>query len=300
MITSTRVFWDRQLGFLAERGMPMDSAIARLVSAGLRQPAPDPGSVEPWRAQLRELNLGAARPHVELAFDAVRGEIALRMAPVWSAYRGVALHFALVAAVAVLVVCVLGIYVLPQWSEIYRSFGADLPTSTRLLMLHGGSAALPMALAVMTVVFWWLPNALRGAVELRRRPVPAWLSGVLMGPGHSDVWVVYELSLVRACTRAGMTMDAALLAVAGFARGWQGRPIHWPTDWQQQARIASDLGTLDDELAFQLACCWQRQPLGSVARREWIAVAVTLLLGLAVGFLLVALYLPIFRLSSVL
>lgn len=300
MTTSTRSFWDRQLGFLAERGMPMDSAIARLVSAGVSQPVPDAGTVEPWRRLLRKLDLGSAVPHAELAFDAARSEIAMRMAPVWSAYRGVALHFALVAAVSVLVVHVLGIYVLPQWSQTYRSFGADLPAATRMLMSHGGSAALPVPLLLLTVVFWWLPNALRRAVELRRRPVPAWLSGVLMGPGHSDVWVVYELSLVRACTRAGMTMDAALLAVAGFARGWHGRPIHWPIEWQQQACVASDLGTLDDELAFQLACCWQKQPLGSVARREWIAVAVTLLLGLVVGFLLVALYLPIFRLSSVL
>lgn len=296
-------FYARQVDYLVADGAARDAAEQR-VAALVPRPESSSGR-RPRRDALADHlgslagTLGPALPEVEAGMREFQREVAQAFAPVWQSYRGVTLHFGVVAALGFGMVWVMTTFVLPQMEATYRSFGADLPPITRLALAWGDSVVVPLVLALLTLAAWWLPRRVQAAVELRRPPMPLWLNGLLLGGRQRDLWVAYEIAFARAALRAGFEAGSALELADRYARGWHGRAGLWGGEALEQARIAACLGTLPKELRHQLAERWRDLPLRAAERREWVALAVSLLLGLAVAVVLVALYLPIFKISSV-
>ena len=238
-----------------------------------------------------------------------------------------ALHLALLwplcllGGIALLLVT-MATYVMPAFSEMYRDFGVDMPLPSRLVFAGAGRA---------TELWWlWLPllAALAMGYATRRLPLPLWrgIDGLLGRIGFvrrvrlaNFVSRLLELShllwndpalhaaalghlaatartppLARAAARlqeavtAGMPLSQALAAEALLPA---------------RLSLYTRLGEKMQDLAAPLA---QLREAAELTHREALArfergvvLTLYLLLGLAVGAIVIAVYLPIFQLGSI-
>jgi prepilin-type N-terminal cleavage/methylation domain-containing protein len=228
-------FYTRQVDYLVADGAARNAAEQRVAALVPRPEARSGGSSrrDALAEHLASLagTLGPALPEVEAGLREFQREVAQAFAPVWQSYRGVMLHFGVVAALGFGMVWVMTTFVLPQMEATYRSFGADLPPITWLVLAWGDSVVVPLVLALLTLAAWWLPRRVRAAVELRRPPTPLWLNGLLLGGRQRDLWVAYEIAFRAggaACglrgrigARAGRSLCPRLARPRG-ALGWRG------------------------------------------------------------------------------
>jgi hypothetical protein len=295
-------FFERQVQYLVATGHHPAEA-RRRVSVVLPEPNLSLGQhrMDALDSHLAGLTaaIGPTMPQVGAAVRAFRSQVAVAFAPVWHAHRALALHLSMLALVAWLLAWLMGHFVLPQMEATYRSFGADLPAATWFVMRWSDTLILPVLFATPAVLTWWLARRARAAVELQRSPVSARFATLLLGSGGMRLWTAYEATLAKAAFDAGLEADAAIDLALDYARGWHGPKAAWSAEGLARARMAGRLGTLAFELAHQREQNWSELPLRAAERREWLALIASLLLGTAVGFYVIALYLPIFKVSSV-
>lgn len=225
-----------------------------------------------------------------------------------------------VLAVAVLVLMLL--YVVPVFEEVFQSFGAELPWSTRMVL--GLSQALgegaPWALLAAVPLLLLLQRAAQQPAWQRRwhRQVLGWpLLGALVRTSVVARWA-HTLS---ALLEAGVPLTEAL-PVAGRATG---HPVYERLNEHLQRRVVqggrlsegmAHTGRFPDMLVQLCATGEESGTLGPLlgkaaeltteeldarvqALASLIEPLIIVVLGGAIGVILVAMYLPIFRLGQV-
>jgi len=230
---------------------------------------------------------------------------------------------AAVIAVAIIVTIVLLVFVVPVFAETFAGFGSDLPAFT-LFVLN---------ISNFTQQYWWMIIAAIGAASyafkearFRNKKFADWLDAALLKfPIVGDIMyeaVVARFARTLATTfSAGVPLVEALEAVAGAAGNavyekailqvrddvTVGTPLNvsirttgrFPTMLLHMVSIGEESGALDTMLE-KVATHYEAEVDNKVdnltALLEPMIMAV---LGILVGGLLVAMYLPIFMLGSV-
>jgi|CXWL01.1.fsa_nt_gi type IV pilus assembly protein PilC len=242
-----------------------------------------------------------------------RGRRAVRLALVWPLCLalGVAILFA-----------VLAVFVMPEFSAVYASFGSELPALTRYTFAVAGYAAGG----------WWLwpPLLVLLVVGHATRRLPAGLSATIDAvPGRlgfvrrwrSARFVSRLLDMLRAHLAAAdlqaaamghlaatatppalagvaSRLQAALAGGSGLADALASEPL-----LPRQLALYAALGEKMHDLAAPMAQLCEAAEIehrDALARLERGAVVlVYLLVGVTVGTFVIAVYLPIFRLGAV-
>lgn len=227
-----------------------------------------------------------------------------------------------VIVVALGVLMLILLHVVPVFEDVFRSFGADLPWSTR--------AVLVLSRAVHTGAPWGALAAIPVAVFLRRQwQQPAWQRQwhrqVLKLPGIGHMVRTSVLArwahTLSALLAAGVPLAEAL-PVAGNATG---HPVYARINEHLQRRVAQggrlsegmahtgrfpdllvqlcttgeETGTLDTLLGKAAELMTDELDTRVNALSSLIEPLIILILGGAIGVILVAMYLPIFRLGQV-
>lgn len=227
-----------------------------------------------------------------------------------------------VIVVALGVLMLILLHVVPVFEDVFRSFGADLPWSTR--------AVLALSRAVHTGAPWGALAAIPVALFLRRQwQQPAWQRQwhrqVLKLPGIGHMVRTSVLArwahTLSALLAAGVPLAEAL-PVAGNATG---HPVYARINEHLQRRVAQggrlsegmahtgrfpdllvqlcttgeETGTLDTLLGKAAELMTDELDTRVNALSSLIEPLVILILGGAIGVILVAMYLPIFRLGQV-
>jgi type IV pilus assembly protein PilC len=225
-----------------------------------------------------------------------------------------------VLALAVLVLMLM--YVVPVFEEVFQSFGAELPWSTRAVLTlsqavsHGAPWAALLALPMLALLRrqWQQP-------ALQRQ----WHRRVLGLPGVGDLVRTSVLArwahTLSALLEAGVPLTEAL-PVAGRATG---HPVYERINEHLQRRVAqggrlsegmAHTGRFPDMLVQLCATGEESGTLGILlgkaaelmteeldarvqALSSLIEPLIIVVLGGAIGVILVAMYLPIFRLGQV-
>jgi len=229
---------------------------------------------------------------------------------------------ATVIAVAILVSAILLIFVVPQFQQVFKSFGADLPAFTKMII----------AASDFMIGYWWLVLAVSvgtiiGLIMLKKRS-PAfsnWFDRALLKiPVVGQILhnsAIARFSRTLAVTfKAGVPLVEALDTVAGatgsmvyekavrrirddVAVGYQvnlamRQTNLFPHMVVQMVAIGEEAGALDAML-FKVAEFYESEVNNAVdALSSLLEPMIMIIIGIVVGCMVIGMYLPIFKLAA--
>ena len=230
---------------------------------------------------------------------------------------------AAVVLVAIAVVSVIMIFVIPQFEKLFRNFGADLPAFTRLVIdmsnfavNQGWMILLGLFVAVGIAVATW-----KRSPQFQRFVDKTMLRIPIIGPILHKAAVARFARTLATTFAAGIPIVESLDSVAGatgnvvvsdavqnmrnqMATGQSlvfamRQEKVFPSMLRQMAAVGEETGALDDMLN-KVADFYEEEVDNAVdALSSLLEPMIIVIIGGIVGFLVVALYLPIFSLGHV-
>ncbi len=230
---------------------------------------------------------------------------------------------AAVVAVAVLVTAILLIYVIPEFESLFQGFGAALPAFTRVVISISEfvrDAGWIIAVAVVVAVAGYL-QAKRRYRGVRRFTDRVALRAPVVGSILTKSAIARYARTLATTFAAGVPLVEALESVAGatgncvyetavlrlrddVAAGQRLQQAMQSTDLfpnlvNQMVAVGEESGSLD-EMAAKVAEFYEEEVDHAVdSMSSLIEPLVMAVLGVLVGGLVIAMYLPIFRMGAV-
>ena len=230
---------------------------------------------------------------------------------------------ATVVGVAILVTAILLVFVIPQFESIFQSFGGDLPAFTRLVVdisesLQQSGWIYLLALIAIVVGFVMLKKRSRGFAHFLDRmslKIPV-VGGVLEKAALSrfartlattfaaGVPLVDALKTVSGATGNVVYGDATLQIRDDVAIGHQlqlsmQQTGLFPPMVVQMTAIGEESGSLD-EMLTKVANFYEEEVNNTVdALSSLLEPFIIIIVGVIVGGIVVAMYLPIFKMAAV-
>ena len=230
---------------------------------------------------------------------------------------------AAVLAVAVLVTIILLVFVIPQFEALYKGFGADLPAFTQFvihisqIVQHDGVfIAMVLAGAVWTFIYFKKRSkAMREFLDRLILKLP------IIGPILNKAAIARYARTLSTMFAAGVPLVEALESVAGatgnivyenavnnmrdevstgqrLQRAQENTGL-FPNMVNQMIAVGEESGSLD-EMSGKVATFYEAEVDNAVdAMSSLLEPLIMVVLGVLVGGLVVAMYLPIFKLASV-
>ncbi len=228
-----------------------------------------------------------------------------------------------VIVVATVVVWVIMIFVIPAFKQVFSNFGADLPAPTLMVM----------AMSDFVVAWWWLGflviiGAIIGFFALKRRSAAFRYAIDRIALRLPVIGAVLEKATIARWTRTLQTMFAAgvpLVESLDAVGGAAGNSVYaagtkriqtevstgssltnamtntnlFPSMVLQMTQIGEESGSLDNMLG-KIADFYEREVDDAVAALSSLLEPIIIVfLGVVIGGLVVAMYLPIFKLGQV-
>jgi len=230
---------------------------------------------------------------------------------------------AMVLVVALLVSSILLIWVVPQFEEVFKSFGADLPAFTQMVV----------NLSRFMVSWWWLMlialiGAIVGAIMFyKRSPKMQHTVDRLILKVPVLGQIMHNSSIARFARTTAVTFKAGvpLVEALGIVAGATGNKVYeeavlrmrddvsvgYPVNMAmkqlnlfphmviQMTGIGEEAGALDAML-FKVAEYYEQEVNNSVdALSSLLEPMIMVFIGTIVGGMVIAMYLPIFKLGAV-
>ncbi|HEU4620472.1 MAG TPA: type II secretion system F family protein [Gammaproteobacteria bacterium] len=230
---------------------------------------------------------------------------------------------AAVVVVAIVVTIILLIYVIPQFQSLFQGFGADLPAFTRMVInlsqfvQHTGWLLL-LATVVAVVAFIQAKKRSRSMRHFLDRMV---LRIPIIGPILNKSAIARYARTLATTFAAGVPLVEALESVAGatgnivyetavlkmrdevatgqrLQRAMENTNL-FPNMVNQMIAVGEESGSLD-EMAAKVADFYEEEVDNAVdSMSSLLEPLIMAVLGVLVGGLVIAMYLPIFKLGSV-
>ena len=230
---------------------------------------------------------------------------------------------AAVLLVAVIVTTVLLIFVIPQFESLYKGFGADLPAFTQFVIdlsrftQHNGVYIL-IVLGAAGYAFFYFKKRSRAMREFLDRLS---LKIPVIGPILNKAAIARYARTLSTMFAAGVPLVEALDSVAGatgnivyenavlrmrdevstgqrLQRSMENTGL-FPNMVNQMIAVGEESGSLD-EMSGKVATFYEAEVDNAVdAMSSLLEPLIMMILGVLVGSLVIAMYLPIFKLGSV-
>ena len=230
---------------------------------------------------------------------------------------------AAVLAVAVIVTVVLLLFVIPQFESLYKGFGADLPAFTQAVInlsrfvQHDG-IYIAIVLGLAGYVFFYFKKRSKAMRELLDRLS---LKIPVIGPILNKAAIARYARTLSTMFAAGVPLVEALDSVAGatgnivyenavirmrdevstgqrLQRAMENTGL-FPNMVNQMIAVGEESGSLD-EMSSKVATFYEAEVDNAVdAMSSLLEPLIMVILGVLVGGLVIAMYLPIFKLGSV-
>ena len=228
-----------------------------------------------------------------------------------------------VMVVAIIVTWIIMVFVIPSFKAVFKNFGADLPTPTLIVM----------GVSDWVVQWWWLValiivGTIVGTLTMYRRSATFRMGFDRLLLKVPVVGGILEKATIARWTRTLQTMFAAgvpLVESLDAVGGASGNAVYvaatrkiqtdvstgtsltnamtssglFPTMVLQMTQIGEESGSLDNMLG-KIADYFEREVDDAVAAlSSLLEPLIIVFLGVVIGGLVVAMYLPIFKLGSV-
>ena len=230
---------------------------------------------------------------------------------------------ALVLAVALLVSAILLIFVVPQFEDVFKNFGAELPAFTQMIV----------DASRLLVAYWWVAllgviGVIGGLIFLYKRS-PAFARfcarAVLKIPVIGQI--LHQSAIARFARTLGVTFRAGVPLVEALesVSGATGSPVYneavkrikedvavghqlqlamrqvnlFPNMVVQMVAIGEESGALD-KMLFKVAEFYEQEVNNAVdALASLLEPFIMVIIGVLVGGMVIGMYLPIFKLAAV-
>jgi len=334
--------FSRQMATMLKSGVPLVTAL-QIISGGLKNPKMrtmvdkirgeiESGSslhetLEKFPVQFDELytNLVKAGESAGV-LDTILDDIATHKERIESIKGKIkkALYYpAAVIAVAIIVSSILLIYVIPQFEGIFRSFGADLPAFTRMVvdasrfMRENGLYVLFGVVATIVGLIMAKKRSTKFAHWIDRTSLKIPIVGKILEQAAiarfcrtlaitfaAGVPLVDELRIVSGATGNRVFDEAASKIREDVAVGHQLQMAMqqvgvFPTMVIQMASIGEEAGSLD-EMLIKVAEAYEEEVANAVdALSSLLEPLIIVIIGVMVGTMVIAMYLPIFKMAAV-
>jgi type IV pilus assembly protein PilC len=230
---------------------------------------------------------------------------------------------AAVLVVAVLVTIILLVFVIPQFEALYKGFGADLPAFTQFVIgvskfvQHDGFF-VGIVTAGVFFAFFYFKKRSRAMREFLDRLM---LKFPIIGPILNKAAIARYARTLSTMFSAGVPLVEALQSVSGatgnivyenavlrmkdevatgqrLQRAMEATGL-FPNMVNQMIAVGEESGSLD-EMSAKVATFYEAEVDNAVdAMSSLLEPLIMLVLGVLVGGLVIAMYLPIFKLASV-
>jgi type IV pilus assembly protein PilC len=230
---------------------------------------------------------------------------------------------AAVLAVAVIVTVVLLVFVIPQFESLYKGFGANLPAFTQFV-IHISQIVQHQGFYIAIVIggivssFFYFKKRSRAMREFLDRLV---LRLPVLGPILNKAAIARYARTLSTMFAAGVPLVEALESVAGatgnivyekavlkmrdevstgqrLQRAMENTGL-FPNMVNQMIAVGEESGSLD-EMSGKVATFYEAEVDNAVdAMSSLLEPLIMVVLGVLVGGLVIAMYLPIFKLASV-
>lgn len=229
----------------------------------------------------------------------------------------------IVCCITIMVTLLMLVFVLPEFAKVYASFDATLPLFTRgLLILSAGLVKYGLYLTgLIVMIMGYYFHFLHAQQKWQWREQQIVLRLPLLSKLVTDSCLSQIFQTLAMTQQAGMTLikglESASMSITNlhFQRAVDnikeqlalGIPLHsafsknslFPSLCQQLIRIGEESGALD-ELLSKLAQWHQRQAYELADNlSQTIEPLLMIVMGVLVGGLVIAMYLPIFQLGTV-
>jgi type IV pilus assembly protein PilC len=230
---------------------------------------------------------------------------------------------AAVLVVAVIVTVILLVFVIPQFDALYKGFGAQLPAFTQFV-IHVSNIVQHQGLYIATVVggaFWAFFYFKKRSRAMREFLDRLSLKLPVIGPILNKAAIARYARTLSTMFAAGVPLVEALESVAGatgnivyenavikmrdevstgqrLQRAMENTAL-FPNMVNQMIAVGEESGSLD-EMSGKVATFYEAEVDNAVdAMSSLLEPLIMLVLGVLVGGLVIAMYLPIFKLASV-
>jgi type IV pilus assembly protein PilC len=230
---------------------------------------------------------------------------------------------AAVLAVAVIVTIVLLVFVIPQFEALYKGFGANLPAFTQFVIYvsdvvqHDG-LFIAMVVGGAVWAFFYFKKRSKAMREFLDRVI---LKVPVIGPILNKAAIARYARTLSTMFAAGVPLVEALDSVAGatgnivyenavlamrdevstgqrLQRAMENTGL-FPNMVNQMIAVGEESGSLD-EMSAKVATFYEAEVDNAVdAMSSLLEPLIMVVLGVLVGGLVIAMYLPIFKLASV-
>lgn len=237
--------------------------------------------------------------------------------------RSAMFYPAAVLAVAFIVTAVIMVWVVPAFKDVFESFGAELPLPTRMVIAlsdqfvkYGYLVLIALGVvAVLSVRAWRRSPALQASTDrlalrlplfgdvIRKAVIARWTS-TLSTMFAAGVPLVESLDSVGGASGNAVYLDATRRIAAAVRTGTS---LHaamqstnaFPAMVTQMVAIGEESGALEQMLS-KVAEAYEEEVDTAVASLSSLMEPVIMVvLGVLIGGLVIAMYLPIFKLGSV-
>lgn len=228
-----------------------------------------------------------------------------------------------VLGVALIITCLIMIFVVPQFQALFSSFGAELPLFTQWIVMLSSLIGTYWWLIglLLTILSVWCVMAWRRSAALRTRTEQLSFALPVIGKIRHKAILARFSRTTAILFAAGIPLTDTLAAVAG-ATGSRlyhqavleirdqiatGQSLHqilqqhtlFPPLIVQMVAIGEEAGALDDMLNKTADFYEEAVDQAVNGLSSLLEPVIMIVLGLMIGGLVVALYLPIFQLGSV-
>jgi len=256
--------------------------------------------------------------------DTILGRLAAYMekaAALKSEVKGALVYPAAIVSIAVLVVVFLLMYVIPVFAEMFESFGGTLPAPTRFVMSLSDLVknyilyAVPLVVAAIWLFKRFYSTA-AGKLMVDKMMLKAPVFGLLiqkvsvaaftrtLGTLVSSGVPIIDGLEITARTAGNKVVEGAVLAIIGAIKEGQtiaeplGRQAIFPPMVVQMIEVGESAGALDAMLN-KIADFYDEEVDTAVkALTKLMEPALMVFLGIVVGGMVVAMYLPIFKMAG--
>ena len=228
----------------------------------------------------------------------------------WSGVIGLIWYLAAVASVALVVSVIFANSVIPSFDDMFTQFGSGLPAFTEIIFSLGYTgipafaALLAATVAIVVFCVWLFHRRIQQMAPLPRWPRWVPILGRIAETYNFGLFLNYT-RILRSCgvesqtavdKAAAITNQSARLSLDALS---DSPSSHGQFPALTELGIATRLGQFDAEVSHQCEQHLGELTLALVETRDRFSVILKLALYLFIGTLVVAMYLPIFKMGTV-